>query len=41
VVFGALGGWLLLRERLPARRVAGALVVAAGLVVLVATGVSG
>lgn len=36
VVLGALGGWLLLRERLGRARVLSALVVAAGLVMLVA-----
>jgi drug/metabolite transporter (DMT)-like permease len=38
VVFGALGGWLILREPLGARRVAGAGVVAVGLAVLVVSG---
>ena len=38
VVFGAIGGWLILREPLGARRTAGASVVAAGLIVLVVSG---
>lgn len=40
VVFGAVGGWLFLRERLPGRRIAGAAAVVAGLVVLVTTSVT-
>jgi drug/metabolite transporter (DMT)-like permease len=38
VVMGALGGWLLLHERLGRARLASAVVVAAGLVMLVALG---
>jgi drug/metabolite transporter (DMT)-like permease len=38
VVFGAIGGWVILHEPLGARRTTGASVVAAGLIVLVVSG---
>ncbi len=38
VVFGALGGWLLLKEELGRRRIRGAVLIAAGVVALLAAG---